>query len=64
MIDQKNIYNNARISKDYASRDYLDKAETHIIEELKSMLPKFNMLDMGVGAGRTTGYFYRLQTAI
>src|SRR5665811_2163389 len=56
-MDQKNIYNHVRISKDYARRDYLDKAETQIIEELRDILPKLNMLDMGVGGGRTTGYF-------
>jgi ubiquinone/menaquinone biosynthesis C-methylase UbiE len=59
-MDQKNIYNHVRISKDYAGRDYLDKAETRIIEELKDLLPRFNMLDMGVGAGRTTRYFLPL----
>jgi ubiquinone/menaquinone biosynthesis C-methylase UbiE len=59
-MDQKNIYNHVKISKDYARRDYLDKAETQIIKELKEVLPKFNMLDMGVGAGRTTRYFLPL----
>ena len=59
-MDQKNIYNHIRISKDYAGRDYLDKAEIRIIEELKALLPKFNMLDMGVGGGRTTRYFLPL----
>lgn len=59
-MDQKKIYNHEKISKDYARRDYLDKAEQQIIEELKNVLPKLNMLDMGVGGGRTTGYFLAL----
>jgi len=59
-MDQKNIYNHLRISKDYASREYLDKAETQIIDELKDVLPRLNMLDMGVGGGRTTGFFLPL----
>ncbi|MCX6346883.1 MAG: class I SAM-dependent methyltransferase, partial [Actinobacteria bacterium] len=62
-MDQKNIYNHVRISKDYARRDYLDKAEAQIIEELKDVLPKLNMLDMGVGAGRTTRYFLPLASS-
>ena len=56
-MDQKKIYNHARISKDYARRDYLSNPELKIIEELSDVLPKLNMLDMGVGGGRTTGYF-------
>lgn len=56
-MEQKKIYNQKKISKDYAQRDYLSEAEIQIIEDLKQYLPKFNMLDMGVGGGRTTGYF-------
>lgn len=56
-MEQKRIYNQKKISKDYAQRDYLSEAEIQIIEDLKQYLPKFNMLDMGVGGGRTTGYF-------
>ena len=56
-MDQKRIYNHKKISQDYAKRDYLDKAETQIIQDLRNFLPKFNMLDMGVGGGRTTRYF-------
>ncbi|MHB1254163.1 MAG: class I SAM-dependent methyltransferase [Candidatus Humimicrobiaceae bacterium] len=59
-MDQKKIYNHVRISKDYARRDYLDSPESKIIEELRDVLPKFNMLDMGVGGGRTTRYFLPL----
>lgn len=57
LMDQKRIYNHKKISEDYGRRDYLDKAEIQIIEDLRDLLPKFNMLDMGVGGGRTTGYF-------
>ena len=56
-MDQKKIYNHVKISKDYANRDYLDSPELKIIEELNDVLPKLNMLDMGVGGGRTTRYF-------
>jgi len=59
-MDQKKIYNHVKISRDYARRDYLDSPELKIIEELKDILPKSNMLDMGVGGGRTTGYFLPL----
>lgn len=56
-MDHKKIYNHKKVSQDYAERDYLDSAEARIIQDLKSLLPKFNMLDMGVGGGRTTKYF-------
>ena len=59
-MDQKKIYNHVKISKDYARREYLDSPELKIIEELKVVLPKMNMLDMGVGGGRTTGHFLPL----
>jgi ubiquinone/menaquinone biosynthesis C-methylase UbiE len=59
-MDQKNIYNYVKISEDYARRDYLDSPESKIIEELKDVLPKLNMLDMGVGGGRTTRFFFPL----
>ena len=59
-MDQKKIYNHVRISRDYARRDYLDSPELKIIEELRDVLPKLNMLDMGVGGGRTTRYFLSL----
>jgi len=59
-MEQRKVYNHKKITMDYASRDYLDKAEASIIEELKPHLKDMSMLDMGVGAGRTTKYFLPL----
>ena len=56
-MEQKKVYNHKKIASDYAKRDYLDRAEESILEELHPFLSKMNMLDMGVGAGRTTKYF-------
>ena len=56
-IDHKNIYNTLEVSKDYETRDYLDPAEKAVIDELGGSLSLMNMLDMGVGGGRTTKYF-------
>ncbi|MES0341001.1 MAG: class I SAM-dependent methyltransferase [Candidatus Humimicrobiaceae bacterium] len=56
-IDHKTLYNTESISKDYASRDYLEPAERAVIEILGSSLSSMKMLDMGVGGGRTTKYF-------
>ena len=56
-IDHKTFYNTEGISKDYASRDYLEPAERAVIEILDSNLSSMKMLDMGVGGGRTTKYF-------
>lgn len=59
-MEQKKVYNHKKITSDYAARDYLDKPEKSIIEELKPYLKDMSMLDMGVGAGRTTKYFLPL----
>ncbi|MCJ7471791.1 MAG: class I SAM-dependent methyltransferase [Actinobacteria bacterium] len=56
-IDHKTLYNTEMLSKDYASRDYLEPAERAVIEVLDSNLSSMKMLDMGVGGGRTTKYF-------
>jgi ubiquinone/menaquinone biosynthesis C-methylase UbiE len=56
-IDHKSIYNTNRISRDYETRDYLAPAEKAVIDELGESLSLMNMLDMGVGGGRTTKYF-------
>ena len=45
------------MSRDYASRDYLDPAERTVLEILKPKMQEWEMLDMGVGGGRTTKYF-------
>ena len=56
-VDHKILYNTEMLSKDYASRDYLEPAERAVMEILDSSLSSMKMLDMGVGGGRTTKYF-------
>ncbi|MCD4669444.1 MAG: class I SAM-dependent methyltransferase [Actinomycetia bacterium] len=56
-IDHKILYNSESISRDYAARDYLEPAERTVLEMLGPELPGMDMLDMGVGGGRTTKYF-------
>jgi len=56
-IDHKILYNTESMSKDYAVRDYLEPAEKTVLEMLKPELSEMDMLDMGVGGGRTTKYF-------
>ncbi len=56
-VDHKTLYNTEMLSKDYASRDYLEPAERAVIEILDSSLSSMKMIDMGVGGGRTTKYF-------
>ncbi len=55
--DHKILYDTEHISCDYAARDYLDMAEKTFIEEFSKKLTEMDMLDMGVGGGRTTKYF-------
>jgi len=56
-IDHKILYDSEHISRDYASRDYLEHAEKAFLDEYGSLTGSWAMLDMGVGGGRTTKYF-------
>jgi ubiquinone/menaquinone biosynthesis C-methylase UbiE len=56
-IDHKAIYNTETVSRDYASREYIEPAEKTFLDEYSPVLKEMNMLDMGVGGGRTTKYF-------
>jgi len=56
-IDHKILYDTESISRDYASRDYLEPAERTVLDILKRKLAWMDMMDMGVGGGRTTKYF-------
>lgn len=57
-IDHKNLYDSEHVSRGYGKRDYLEPAEETLITELgPGMLAAMDMLDMGVGGGRTTKYF-------
>ncbi|MCG2788971.1 MAG: class I SAM-dependent methyltransferase [Actinomycetia bacterium] len=57
MPSQKGLYNSKKIYNDYAQRNYLEKPEIAILDELFCQLAGMDMLDMGVGGGRTTSYF-------
>jgi len=57
LLDHKILYNSESISDEYAKRDYLEGAESAIIKKFGSKFKEMNMLDMGVGGGRTTKYF-------
>ena len=57
MQNQKILYNSKRIYRDYARRNYLEKAEIAILDKLSPELANMEMLDLGVGGGRTTSYF-------
>jgi ubiquinone/menaquinone biosynthesis C-methylase UbiE len=57
-IDHKNLYDSEQVSIDYGNRDYLEPAEETFITEMgPSRFAAMDMLDMGVGGGRTTKYF-------
>ena len=47
-------YNNENVITEYDRIDYLFKAENHILIKLRSYLRNSSVLDIGIGAGRTT----------
>lgn len=55
--NNKIVYESEDIISFYKDQNDLQKPETTILEELRNKLPNMNMLDIGVGAGRTTAHF-------
>ena len=53
----KRVYESKLFVEDYLPQLEFQKPELAILEELRSELPKWKMLDIGVGAGRTTKHF-------
>jgi ubiquinone/menaquinone biosynthesis C-methylase UbiE len=68
LLGQKDL-GNFQVKSMYESKDFVDHyirelelqpPEAEVLEELRGELPKFKMLDIGVGAGRTTQHFAKL----
>ena len=57
MSENQMTYQTAKIVKYYEQIKDLQPAEQMILDRLSSYLPTMKMLDIGVGAGRTTQYF-------
>lgn len=55
--NNKRIYESEDVIRFYAEQSDLQKPEVTILNELRNKLPKMSMLDIGVGAGRTTTHF-------
>ena len=69
MILRRNDSSNFQVKRVYESNDFVDDylpqielqiPEMSILEELRSQLPSWRMLDIGVGTGRTTKHFASL----
>jgi ubiquinone/menaquinone biosynthesis C-methylase UbiE len=60
IVNNKKIYENLGVVKSYSKMRYLQKPEEIILNRLKSKLKNMNMLDIGVGGGRTTLHFAKL----
>jgi len=56
-MDPKAVYECADVVATYEDADYLEAPERHLVENLGAALPSMSMLDIAVGAGRTTRYF-------
>jgi len=59
-VANKNVFESKDIVKDYAEQQYLFEPERVILEKFRSEMKYMRMLDIGVGAGRTTNYFANL----
>ena len=55
--ENQTIFESGDEVKRFENMDYLRKPEITVLDELKEKLPNMKMLDIGVGAGRTTGHF-------
>jgi ubiquinone/menaquinone biosynthesis C-methylase UbiE len=55
--DNRDLYRSPRIVQDFAAMRDLQPPEIAILERLRPELPEMRMLDIGVGAGRTTHCF-------
>ena len=56
----KSMYESKNFVDHYIRELELQPPEAEVLEELRGELPKFKMLDIGVGAGRTTQHFAKL----
>ena len=57
MNDNHKVYQSMRTVESYRHSDSLQPAEESILKELRGSLKSMKMLDIGVGAGRTTHHF-------
>lgn len=55
--ENQNIWNSAEVVQSYTADEALQKPEQTILQLLKEQLSAARMLDLGVGAGRTTRHF-------
>jgi ubiquinone/menaquinone biosynthesis C-methylase UbiE len=56
-MSNQDAYSSAKTVKDYLTHRYFPKAEQAILNKVKEDKAITKMLDIGVGAGRTTNYF-------
>lgn len=56
-VQDKQVWNSAKVIQTYARVDQLQKPEQTILNLLRDRLPEMRMLDLGIGGGRTTVHF-------
>jgi ubiquinone/menaquinone biosynthesis C-methylase UbiE len=56
----RNVWRRERVVREYDRYRDLQEPERVLLEQLRPQLPEMRMLDLGVGAGRTTAYFSEL----
>jgi ubiquinone/menaquinone biosynthesis C-methylase UbiE len=58
--ETKTTYDNIDVVDDFNAQSDLQKPEVTVLEQLRCSLSHMKILDIGVGAGRTTAFFARL----
>ncbi len=56
-MNNRSVYENKRVISEYVPLHFLHKPELAVLNKYEDKIRRGKMLDIGIGAGRTTHYF-------